>query len=131
MEPFAKVLVIGLGGAVGANIRYWLGGWAQSKWGADFPWSTFFINVSGSLVIGLFLGLLFALNWNRGWQLFIAVGLLGGYTTYSSFAYEAVQLLTTGQYLRALLYIEGTALSAVLAAWVGVVVSRLVLGGRV
>jgi len=131
MDTVGKILLVGTGGFVGANVRYWLGGLIQSRLGVTFPWQTMIINVSGSLVIGFFLGLLAGLNWSQNWRLFVAIGILGGYTTYSSFAYEAVGLLSEREYVRALFYIEGTALFTVLGAWIGLVLSRLVLGGNV
>ncbi len=130
VDNFAKVMLVGGGGFIGANVRYWLGGFIQSRTGTTFPWGTFAINISGALVIGLFLGLLISLNWSPNWRLFVAFGILGGYTTFSSFAYEAVQLLTQREYGWALFYIEGSALLTVLAAWGGLVLSRLMLGGK-
>src|SRR5579862_8529567 len=93
MDTVVKTLLVGGGGFIGANLRYWVGGWIQNRLGATFPWHTLIINVSGSIVIGLLLGLVVALDWNPNWRLFGAIGILGGYTTYSSFAYEAVALL--------------------------------------
>jgi len=130
MEILTKILLVGAGGAIGANVRYWLGGWLATRWNAGI-WSTFIINVTGSVVIGLFMGLSLQLNWNPNWRLLVAIGVLGGYTTYSSFAYEAIGLLGGREYMKALLYIEGTAVTTVLGAWVGLVASRIVLGGKV
>jgi CrcB protein len=89
------------------------------------------INVSGSLIIGFFLGLALQLNWNVNSRLFVATGILGGYTTFSTFAYEAVGLLSNREYAKALFYIEGSAFFTVLGAWLGLVLARLVLGGRI
>ncbi|HLK15324.1 MAG TPA: fluoride efflux transporter CrcB [Fimbriimonadaceae bacterium] len=130
METLTKILLVGAGGAAGANIRYWLGGWLANFWNMGV-WSTFTVNVSGSLVIGLFMGLALELNWNQNWRLFVAIGILGGYTTYSTFAYEALRLLADRDYVRALIYIEGTALCSVFGAWLGLVGARAILGGRV
>jgi CrcB protein len=135
MEAFSKVLLIGAGGALGANARYWLGGWilawSQEKLHSTFPWGNFVINISGSLIIGLFMGMFLQLRWHPNWQLFVAIGVLGGYTTFSSFAYEALNLLGGREYLKALFFIEGSALLTVLAAWIGLVLARVILGGRV
>ncbi len=131
MDAVVKTLLVGGGGFIGANVRYWLGGWISARLtDASFPWQTMLINVSGSLIIGFFMGLLTARNWNPNWRLFFAIGILGGYTTYSSFAYESIGLLGNRQYVAALLYIEGTALLTVFGAWLGLVGSRLILGGR-
>lgn len=131
MDAVAKTFLVGSGGFIGANVRYWLGGFLQSRLGSTFPWQTLIINVTGSLVIGFFLGLLAALDWNPNWRLFFAIGVLGGYTTFSSFAYEAVQLIGQREYGWALFYVEGSAVLTVLGAWLGLVFSRIVLGGRV
>jgi CrcB protein len=131
MDTVGKIMLVGGGGFVGANVRYWLGGFIQARLGSSFPWQTLIINVTGSLVIGFFLGLLAILNWNPNWRLFFAIGVLGGYTTFSSFAYEAVQLVGQREYGWALFYIEGSALFTVFGAWLGLVFSRMVLGGRV
>ncbi|MHB8635583.1 MAG: fluoride efflux transporter CrcB [Fimbriimonadaceae bacterium] len=130
MEVLTKILLVGAGGAIGANLRYWLGGWLLERWNTGV-WSTFTINLTGSIVIGLFMGLSLQLNWNPNWRLLIAIGVLGGYTTYSSFAYDATRLLGDREYLRALVYIEGTAVGSVLGAWVGLVAARLILGGKI
>src|SRR5579864_2417059 len=101
MEAISKILLLGAGGAIGANIRYWLGGWLLTKLdpsAAPFPWHTMLINISGSLLMGLFMGLYLQLRWNQGWQLFVAIGVLGGYTTFSSFANEALRLLADKEY---------------------------------
>src|SRR5579863_8376227 len=130
METLTKILLVGAGGALGANARYWLQGWLIDRFSAGV-WSTFAINVTGSIVIGLFMGLSLELNWNPGWRLLVAIGVLGGYTTYSTFAYEAIGLLSNREYLKALLYIEGTAVLTILGAWLGLVAARVILGGRV
>jgi CrcB protein len=131
MDSIVKTLLVGSGGFVGANIRYWLGGFIQSRLGSTFPWQTMIINVTGSIVIGFFLGLMAGMDWHPNWRLFLAIGVLGGYTTYSSFAYEAIVLLGQKEYGRALFYIEGTALFTVFGAWLGLVLSRVVQGGKV
>jgi CrcB protein len=131
MDAVAKVFLIGGGGFIGSNLRYWLGGVVQSRLGSTFPWQTMIINVAGSIAIGLFLGLFFGLRWNDSWRLFIAIGVLGGYTTYSSFAYEAITLIGNKEYGWALFYIQGTALLTIFGAWIGLVGSRMMLGGRV
>lgn len=130
MDTVSKILLVGGGGFIGANIRYWIGGWFQSRLTDTFPWPTMLINISGSLVIGIFLGLLDSLHWHPNWRLFFAVGILGGYTTYSTFAYEGMKLLMQREYGRALFYIEGSALLTVFGAWLGFVLARLIASGR-
>lgn len=129
-----KTLLVAGGGAFGANLRYWIGGWLaeflEKRWVDSAVWNNFAINVTGSLIIGLFMGLSFSLNWNPNWRLLVATGVLGGYTTYSSFAYDAVNLLSHGEYVRGLIYIQGTAICTVFSAWLGLVGARILLGGK-
>ena len=121
-------MLVGAGGFIGANARYWLGGWIQSRSGSLFPWETLAINVSGSFLIGLFMFLALRENWEPGWRLFIAIGVLGGYTTFSSFSYETIRLLASGSYLEAFGYIFGSAGLSVAGAWSGMAVARSVVG---
>ena len=94
---FAKVMVIGIGGFVGANARYFLGGWVHARTGPGFPYGTLLINVSGSFVLGLFMELSQKLLWNEAWRLLVAIGLLGAFTTFSTFSYETLQLVAEGR----------------------------------
>jgi len=129
-ETLAKFLWVGLGGAIGASARYGLGGWLQSRFGASFPWQTIVINLTGSLLIGLVLGFANVLQDPTRLRLFVAIGILGGYTTYSTFAYEGLMLLADRRYLPALFYVQFTSLGTVFSAWVGLVVARMLTGGR-
>lgn len=93
-----KFLVISLGAVLGANARYWLGGWAAEKFGSALPYGTLLINLTGSFLLGLFLTLIsdrFIVDAN--WRLLTAVGFLGSYTTFSTYTYESVALILAGQ----------------------------------
>jgi CrcB protein len=88
-----QYLWIGLGGFLGANVRFLVQQWAAQWWGADFPYGTLLANVSGSFIIAFFLTLTSGrLTVSPETRLFVAVGFLGGFTTFSSFAYETFRL---------------------------------------
>jgi CrcB protein len=97
MEMLARVALVGLGGALGAVARYLLGMWIATRVSPDFPWSTFLINSSGSFLIGVILGLASAGELSNEARLFLAVGVLGGHTTFSTFSYESLELLADGR----------------------------------
>ena len=130
MKDLSTFFLVGSGGFLGANARYWLGSWIHSRLGPAFPWQTLVINVSGSLIMGFFMGLMSIRNWNTNWQLFFAIGVLGGYTTFSSFSYETVQLFNQRSYSYAFSYIVGSVLLTVLAAWLGFLFAQLLVGNH-
>ncbi len=126
-----KLLIVGLGGFIGANARYLVGEWAQRKWGVGFPYGTFIINVTGSLVLGIFATLALSLNWRPEWRLLVAVGFVGAYTTFSTFEFETLQLIVQGSRFKAAAFnLLGSVIAGFFAAWLGVVVARLLLRGR-
>ena len=86
-------LVMG-GGAIGAGLRFLLGRFALHQLGPALPWGTLLANVVGGFAMGLLAGTLarFGGNWAEGWRLFLGVGLLGGFTTFSAFSLETVNI---------------------------------------
>ena len=97
MESWVRVAVLSLGGALGVNARYWLGVW-MNKWAStQFPWATYTINISGSFAIE-FLTMTLA-RWlpHPHMRLLVLTGFLGGYTTFSTFAFESVTLWERGE----------------------------------
>ncbi|CUU04570.1 CrcB protein [Candidatus Kryptobacter tengchongensis] len=118
-----KFIIAGLGGFVGAGLRYFLSTFTYKILGTDFPYGTFVVNVLGSFLIGLFMGLIDrGLIISSNWRIFIAVGLLGGFTTFSSFSYETVELLKQGSMLTAIANITYTILNCLAATWLGEVI---------
>jgi CrcB protein len=117
-----SLLWIGLGSAVGGMARHGVGGWIAQRAGEGFPWGTLAVNASGSLLIGL----VFVLSGAEGrlrmdplWRDFLMLGLLGGYTTFSSFSLQTLNLAREGQWGWAAGYV-GLSLAACLGAvWVG------------
>jgi fluoride exporter len=123
METF---LLIGIGGFIGANVRYWVGGWAVEHLGKLFPWGTLIINFSGSALLGVFL----AWAGNRSTldprvRLLVAVGFFGAYTTFSTYANETVTLIQAGDWAGALGNVLGSNLLCILGALVGVAIGSL------
>ncbi len=120
-------LLISLGAVLGANARYWLGGWIAQRWGSDLPFATLAINLAGSFVLAFFMTLVttrFIVN--PAWRILFAVGFLGSYTTFSTYTYESVTLLLGGSWLPGLLNLFGSAALGGLAAVLGVILGRLV-----
>src|SRR5947207_15772327 len=102
-------VVIAVGAALGANARYLVNLYVADRWGLDFPYGTLLIDVTGSLVIGFFLTLISQrLVVNPLWRLFFATGFLGGYTTFSSYTFEAATLLRAGALIPACAYLFGS-----------------------
>lgn len=127
MDALQKIWWVGLGGFLGANARYWLGVWIQSRWGSAFPWATFVINVSGSFLLGLCLGLVTeraAVPQAPVLRLAVAVGFLGAYTTFSTFTYESLALMNAGSWLRAFANLFGSLAVGMAAVWLGAVLGR-------
>jgi fluoride exporter len=110
------ILLISLGAALGANARFWLGQLVMARMGSAFPYGTLIINCLGSLGIGLFLGLP-GITSEPGvaWRALIATGFLGGFTTFSTFSYEAFWLISQNRWPEACLYI-GSSVALGLAA---------------
>ncbi len=115
-------LLIALGGALGSVARYWFNGLVTARLGEAFPWGTFLVNVSGCIVIGFFAALggsgsrFFASQEARG---LLLVGLCGGYTTFSAFSLQTLDLLRAGDWLRAGAYIFGSVTLCLLGVWLG------------
>lgn len=105
METVSKLLAVAFGGAFGAIARYLLN-LLFAKVFMPFPFATFFINITGSFFIGL-LAILFAEKFpaNENWRLFLTVGFLGAYTTFSTFELETFELLREKQLITAFLYV--------------------------
>jgi CrcB protein len=122
-----SVLAVALGGAVGSVLRFLIQTLATNRFGPGFPIGTFIINLSGSFAIGIVaeLALTRAFGVSPEVRTFLAVGVLGGYTTFSSFALESLNLLRDGAPLTALGYSLGSVVLGVLAAYAGLVVARL------
>lgn len=120
-----KLLIVAAGGALGSLARYGLSTWIHSRTQGSFPYGTLAVNVLGCLAIGVFLHVIQdrqALGPNA--RLFLTLGILGGFTTFSSFGYETVQLAAGGQWGAAAGNILGNVVLGIGAVWLGWVGAR-------
>ena len=114
---FKNILFVGLGGALGSILRYVTSLVLTTKY---FPYATLAVNILGSFVIGLIFGLsLKNESFLNNWRLFLATGICGGFTTFSTFSQENLGLLQSGKILMALLYISISIIGGIVAVWLG------------
>ena len=122
MDDLARYLWIMLGGALGTAARFWCATFAARAIGESFPWGTLFINVLGSFVIGFFAtvtgpeGRFMAGATARQ---FVMVGICGGYTTFSAFSLQTLNMMQDGDWLGVAGYIVGSVVLCLLAVWLG------------
>ncbi|MGM0593944.1 MAG: fluoride efflux transporter CrcB [Pseudomonadota bacterium] len=120
-----QLLAIAGGGALGAVLRFWLSGWSYALLGRAFPYGTLVVNLLGSLLMGLCYVLLTErLALAPEWRAFLMVGLLGAFTTFSTFSLETLNLLEAGNLLRAVANILLSVTLCIGAAWLGVMAGR-------
>jgi CrcB protein len=120
-----KFFIIAAGAILGANARYWLGGWIAQRLGTLFPYGNLVINLSGSFLLGLFITLAterFLLD--PRWRLLVAIGFLGSYTTFSSYTYESVEMLLKGEIWLGMVNLFGSSILGALAVIAGIWVGR-------
>lgn len=130
MAPVSTLQAIGLvavGGGMGAVGRYLVGKACAALAGVAFPWGTLAANVLGGLLMGILAEMLALRGGNEALRLFLAVGVLGGFTTFSSYSLELVLMLEKGQFSTAALYAAGSVLASVLALVCGMWLARTVL----
>lgn len=121
-----NVLAVAIGGALGAMARYGLGGLVHRYASPHFPYGTFVVNVLGCLLFGILAGLSehrFVLGPTA--RAFLLIGILGGFTTFSSFTFETFQLLRDAELARAAVNMAGQLLIGLAALWAGFVLARL------
>ena len=120
---------IGVGSFLGANSRYLVALWAARVWGADFPYGTLLVNVVGSFILALFLTLTTGkLSVSPEIRLFVAVGFLGSFTTFSSFSYEWYQLVAQGRWVAAGLDFFGNTALGLIGVVAGIAVAGWLQG---
>ena len=116
---------VGIGGFLGANARYIVSAQVAQRHGVGFPYGTGLINLTGAFLIGaIFTILTDRVVADPLWRQFIVVGFLGGYTTFSSYTFEAVALVQDGRWEAALVYVVGSNVLGLLACFLGIVIAR-------
>ena len=120
-------LLIAVGGGAGAVARYGIGGWVQARAGFAFPWGTLVVNLLGSLLLGFALRYLEGVRVGPDMRALVSVGILGAFTTFSTFSYETVALLEEGAFSRALAYAIGSLVLGLLAVYAGIAGAGAVL----
>ena len=125
----SRFLLICFGGALGTGARYLVTGWAPRLFGISFPWGTMICNLAGSFVMGLVMTIALSSNaFSPTTRLLLSTGVLGGFTTYSSFNYESLSLVQERDWLFLALYVGGTVLGCLVAGVLGVALGRAMVG---
>jgi CrcB protein len=119
------LLAIGMGSFIGGISRYLLSQFVQSKFLSTFPYGTLCVNIIGCFLIGLVFGLADRGNLTQEWRLFLATGLLGGFTTFSAFSNETVGMLRDGQLWYALAYITSSIVLGLAATFIAITIIKL------
>ncbi|HEY8485938.1 MAG TPA: fluoride efflux transporter CrcB [Limnochordales bacterium] len=121
-----RYLMVAVGGAVGAVLRYAVSGWVSQRLGVSFPWGTAVVNLTGSFLLGV-LGVLVTerLALPGPALTLLGVGVLGGYTTFSTWQYETLRMLENGSWAQGLANLAGAAIGGLASMALGVAVGRL------
>lgn len=119
-------LLVFVGAGLGGMARHAVGVGAL-RLGSSFPYATLGINVVGSIAMGLFAGWFAQRGASQAWRLFVAVGVLGGFTTFSSYSLDAVLLLERGETGAALLYVVGSVVLGIGGLFAGLLAMRALL----
>jgi CrcB protein len=121
-----NLLLVLIGGAFGAGLRYEVGRFSLHAFGPGFPWGTLSVNLAGGLAMGLLAGTLVRTGANEPLRLLLAVGVLGGFTTFSAFSLETFNMVQRGDIATAGLYVLGSVVGSVLLLFAGVLMTRAI-----
>ncbi|TPW33136.1 fluoride efflux transporter CrcB [Martelella alba] len=124
-QTFTHAILAALGGGIGAAGRYFVGIAAIRLAGPNFPWGTFIVNIVGSLMIGLLVEVVARLlNQSADMRVFLVTGVLGGFTTFSSFSLDTMTMVERGDYATAALYVAASVGLGLVAAFGGLMIGR-------
>jgi len=114
-----QFFIVGVGSFLGGGLRYLISVFFNQKVNPDFPYATLSVNLLGCLLIGVFYGLFEKSVINNDWKLFLTTGLCGGFTTFSAFSNESLELIKGGNLLTAVIYIISSIICGLLLTYVG------------
>lgn len=124
-----NLVYIAAGGALGSVLRYAMSTGVQNLFGRGFPYGTLSVNLIGSFLIGLLYILVDTrMDTNVAWRMLLMVGLLGGFTTFSAFSLETLQLIQDGAAGRAVLNVLLNVCLCLIACWLGIIIARQIQG---
>lgn len=125
---FRTILIVGIGGFIGSVMRYLVQVSVEKSLISTFPWGTFIANIAGSFIIGVVFGIAEKGNlMNAEWRIFLTVGICGGFTTFSSFAYNNLNMLKEHSYIQLFGNIGGSLFFGILAVYLGIILVRSIL----
>jgi CrcB protein len=125
----ARFLMVAAGGALGSMARYWVGGWAPRVFGQAFPYGTLIVNTVGSFLVAVIMSVgLRTTAISPNLRLFLTVGVMGGFTTYSSFNYETLALFQQRLWMTGVLNMAVTGLGCLLAGVLGLALAQVTIG---
>lgn len=119
------VVSIGIGSFIGGVFRYLLSTFIQGRLGSAFPYGTLLVNITGCFLIGTIYGLATSGAISQEWRLYLATGLIGGFTTFSAFSLELLQLLQAGRIMQALAYATISVVIGLLFTFIGLWLGRM------
>ena len=121
------LLLVMLGGAFGAGARHLFGRATLSAWGPNYPWGTLGVNLLGGLLMGVLAGTLARIGeGGESWRLLLGVGVLGGFTTFSAFSLDAINMMQRGDWSMALGYVLASVIGSLLALVAGLSLTRAI-----
>jgi CrcB protein len=126
----ALLFAVAAGGALGALARFGVSNWVHDLAGTSFPWGTMVVNVTGSFLFGLLYRWMESTAASPALRAGVLIGLLGAFTTFSTFSYEAVVLAREGQYARALVYVVGSVVAGLCGLFLGYGAGGALAAGR-
>ena len=122
-----KYLLIGVGGALGSIVRYWVGSTIAGRMGTKFPYGTFVINLTACVIIGFSLTYLGKhIELSPAWRFLVPIGFIGAYSTFSTYEWETLSTLRSGAFALAALYAVGSLIAGLAAVWCGAMLAETI-----